>query len=408
MENLNNADSAAAGGCIMIVDDDPVVAGMLGASLAAAGYHVVELNSGEEALARLNGGAGANDEPPPDIVFLDIEMGMGIDGYETCRRLRTAAATRHLPVIFLSSHDEPDERLCAYDAGGSDFMAKPFIPAEVLRKARLAVRQQRRQQAMEAENRSFSDQVSSALTGYSDSEITLRFNRGALGCRSLHALTLLIIESMGAFDIHCHVQLRSPGATLTLTPEGPASPLEESVIAISRSIDRVFSFQNRLIVNYDSVSLLVTNMPVADEVLCGRIRDQAAVIAEVAELAVGNINLRSDAILRAEELRKLAEASRQAVEDLRASYRDQQLLTRLEFETMTNTIEGMYVHLGLSNNQEFTISDTVRSSVDRVLTLFDASTELDRSFAGIVEGLTRACQYKISLDEESQLTVELF
>ncbi|MBV5335776.1 response regulator, partial [bacterium] len=89
MENLNNADSAAAGGCIMIVDDDPVVAGMLGASLAAAGYHVVELNSGEEALARLNGGAGANDEPPPDIVFLDIEMGMGIDGYETCRRLRT-------------------------------------------------------------------------------------------------------------------------------------------------------------------------------------------------------------------------------------------------------------------------------------------------------------------------------
>ncbi|MBV5335774.1 hypothetical protein JZU48_01840 [bacterium] len=107
-------------------------------------------------------------------------------------------------------------------------------------------------------------------------------------------------------------------------------------------------------------------------------------------------------------MRKLAEASRQAVEDLRASYRDQQLLTRLEFETMTNTIEGMYVHLGLSNNQEFTISDTVRSSVDRVLTLFDASTELDRSFAGIVEGLTRACQYKISLDEESQLTVELF
>jgi len=399
-----NSDRDSAGR-VLIVDDDPIVAGMLGISLASAGYEIIEVNSGEEALTHL---AQANSNALPETIFLDIEMGMGIDGYETCRRIRSAALTRNLPVIFLSGHDEPDDRMQAYDAGGSDFLAKPFIPDEVLRKARLAIHHIRRQQAMEVENRESSEIVETALTGLSDSEITLRFNRGALGCRTIHALGTLVIESMSAFGSNCHVQLRTTNATLTLTQQGPASPLEESVISISRGIDRIFSFKNRLIINYDNISLLITNMPTADQGLSARIRDQAAVIAEVAELAIGNINLRIDAVMRAGELHQLAEASRKAVGNLRTSYREQQMSTRLEFENMMNTIEAMYVNLGLSNNQEFTISDIVRSSVDRVLTLYEGSSELDRDFAGIVDGLTKACEYKVVQEDEPQQSVELF
>lgn len=392
-------------GRILIVDDDPMVAGMLGVALASAGHEVSEAYSGEEALARL---ADASGGPLPDIVILDIEMGSGIDGYETCRRLRAEALTSELPVIFLSGHDELDDRLRAYDAGGSDFMAKPFVPVEMLRKARLAIAHKRREEATRAENRSSSDTAMTALTSLGDSEVTLKFSRGALGCRSLRALATLTIDSMASFGLNTQVQLRVPVETLTLTPQGPASPLEESVIDRSKDMGRMFSFGNRLIVNYDSVSLLVTNMPVADELLCGRIRDQAATIAEAAELAVDNINLRAEAVRRADELRSLADVSRMAVEELRVSYRDLQVATRLELETMTHTIEGLYVHLGLSNRQEFTISDTVRGAVDRVLILFEDSSKLDSNFAGIVEGLTRAGEYTIVQEDEAMPTVELW
>jgi len=392
-------------GRILIVDDDPVVAGMLGVSLVAAGHEIVEAYSGEEALAAL---AGSSSERLPDMVFLDIEMGMGMDGYETCSRLRAAAATRDLPVIFLSGHDELDDRLRAYDAGGSDFMAKPFVADEVLRKARLAIAHKRRQEATVAEIRSSSDSATSALTSLGDSEVTLKFSRGALGCRTLRAMAALTIDSMASFGLNCHVQLRTPTATLTLTPQGPASPLEESVIERSKSMGRIFSFGNRLIVNYDCVSLLVTNMPVTDEALCGRIRDQAATIAEAAELAVGNIDLRTEAVMRADELRKLSDVSRKAVEELRGSYREQQVATRLELEAMAHTIESLYVHLGLTNNQEFTISDTVRGAVDRVLTLFESSSTLDEHFASIVEGLTRAGEYTVTQEDEAPLKVELW
>ncbi len=131
-------------------------------------------------------------------------------------------------------------------------------------------------------------------------------------------------------------------------------------------------------------------------------------IAEAAELAVDNINLRAEAVRRADELRSLADVSRMAVEELRVSYRDLQVATRLELETMTHTIEGLYVHLGLTNSQEFTISDTVRGAVDRVLTLFEDSSKLDSNFAGIVEGLTRAGEYTGAQEDEAMPTVELW
>ena len=402
------AQDASATGRILVVDDDPVVTGMLGMSLADAGHTVSESNSGEDALAELARLADSDHAALPDVVLLDIEMGHGIDGYEICRRLRSSAATRDLPVIFLSSHDGLDDRLRAYDAGGSDFMAKPFDTAEVLRKAGLAIRHTRRQLLADADSRSSSDTAMTAVTSLGESGVTLKFSRGALGCSTLRALATLALQSLGAFGINCHVQLRTPGETLTLTPEGPASPLEESVIEKLKDMERIFGFGSRLIINYDSVSLLLTNMPVADEALCGRIRDEASVIAETAELAVANINLRTDAVTRANELRELASASSLAIEELRGNYRELQGATRVEFETMASSIESMYVHLGLTNRQEFTISDTVRGAIDRVLTLFENSSELDQNFASIVAGLAKAGDYTVAQESAPVLSVELW
>ena len=394
-------ETSRAQGAVMIVDDDPVVTGLLDAALTGAGYAVVESHSGEAALALL---ATLDRATLPDILFLDIEMGCGIDGYEVCRQLKAGEATRQMPVVFLSSHDSLDDRLRAYDAGGGDFMAKPSLPAELLRKAGLAIAHKRREETLAAEGRSSAELAAAALVSLDDSGITLKFSRGALGAGTLEELAQLTIAAMGAFGIACHVQLRSPGQTLTLTPRGQASPLEASVIEMSQRIDRIFSFGNRLIINYDSVSLLVPNMPVADTDLCGRIRDQAAIMAEIGELAMANIQLRADAQARTGELRQLANVSSKTI----GVYRELQVKTRVEFESMANAIESMYNHLGLTNKQEYTISDTVRGAIARVLELYESSSELDQNFTDIIAGLTRAGEYELAEMEETRANIELF
>ena len=108
---------------ILIVDDDPVVAGMLGVTLVAAGHGITEVHSGEEALALL---FQENGPTLPDLVFLDVELGLGIDGYETCRRLKADPTRQHIPVIFLTAKNETAAEELGFALGAVDYITKPI------------------------------------------------------------------------------------------------------------------------------------------------------------------------------------------------------------------------------------------------------------------------------------------
>jgi CheY-like chemotaxis protein len=82
-----------AGESILIVDDEPANVSLLEQELADAGYKTLSAPSGERALGIAS---------KSDLILLDVMMG-GIDGYETCRRLKAGEATRAIPVIFLTA-----------------------------------------------------------------------------------------------------------------------------------------------------------------------------------------------------------------------------------------------------------------------------------------------------------------
>lgn len=396
------ADAAVAGsvkegkGRLLIVDDEPVVARVLELFLKRQGYTVRTVESGDACLAVM-------EEFAPEVILLDIEMPGGIDGYETCWRVRNRFERADLTIIFLSGHDSLEERLQAYDAGGDDFVAKPFGAEEIQRKIDLAAGARIGRQKLVEEKVSLKEMADMAMHGYSEMGAVLRFTRGALGCRTLHSLAEQIITSMRVTESECHVQLRGSAAagTLTLTPMGLATPLEESVIEHMMSQDRIFQFKSRMILNYGTVSVLVVNMP-ADDALAGRIRDYGAIIAEAAQDAVENISQRSDAVERARELRVLAVEGQAGIEKLQASYRAQQVDTRCELEGMVDKIEAMYYRFGLSDRQEQTVSETVRSTRDEVLGLFGRfESEFDSQLSAILDGLNQASAYQIDMAESS-------
>lgn len=386
-ENVHDTNSPTLSGKIWIVDDDPVVAGMLGITLQSAGHQTTEISSGEALLA-LAGSMGTT--APADILILDIELGTGIDGYETCRRLQSNPLTEGIPVIFLSGHDSLDDRLRAYDAGGNDFMAKPFVPEELLKKVAVALNLKHQRDAIAQQNRYATATAMTAISSLGESGATIKFSRGALSCHTLQALAGLAIETMRELGLDCHVQIRSPAMTLTLSRQGPASQLEESVIEKAHAMGRIFNFRNRLIVNYTNISLLITNMPLEDEALCGRIRDHASMIAESADQAVDNINLRLAAHARTEDIRKLATSSRNTLEQLRKSYVEQQVNTRFELEHMQQGIENLCASLDITEQQEQQITQTLHASVEKVLALFALGAEFDRQFAQLVSELDKA------------------
>ena len=99
---------------MLLVEDDPAVREGIGLGLRHQGYEVFVVATGEEALENIA-------PPGPDVVILDVML-PGIDGLETCRRLRTRT---NLPVIMLTARGEDADVVAGLDAGADDYVVKP-------------------------------------------------------------------------------------------------------------------------------------------------------------------------------------------------------------------------------------------------------------------------------------------
>src|SRR5512139_4234439 len=116
---------------VLIVDDVKANVDVLVQALREDHKLSVALD-GESALRSV-------EKSPPDIVLLDIVM-PGIDGYEVCRRLREAEATRELPIMFLSSLEDVQDKARGFEIGANDYLTKPFEILEVKARVRSLVR----------------------------------------------------------------------------------------------------------------------------------------------------------------------------------------------------------------------------------------------------------------------------
>jgi two-component system sensor histidine kinase/response regulator len=115
-------------GTLLVVDDTAANLQLLVSVLSAEGYQVLPANSGELALAAVAARA-------PDLILLDMRM-PDLDGFEVCRRLKAQAATRNIPVIFISAFGESVERLEGFNLGAVDFVSKPIQTEELLARVR--------------------------------------------------------------------------------------------------------------------------------------------------------------------------------------------------------------------------------------------------------------------------------
>lgn len=120
---------------ILIVDDMPPNVKVLTAWLGSEHYVVSTAANGFEALAKIEAEA-------PDIVLLDAMM-PGLDGFETCRRIKDDPAMAHIPVIMVTALSEVDDLVRGFDAGADDFLIHPVDGRALIARVRSQLRRKR-------------------------------------------------------------------------------------------------------------------------------------------------------------------------------------------------------------------------------------------------------------------------
>ena len=120
----NGADAKNPLGTVMIVDDTPANLALLSDALEEQGYRVLVATDGYSALEQLRYSA-------PDVILLDGMM-PGMDGFETCRKIKLDEHTRRIPVLFMTALGDMDNLLRGFNEGALDYIVKPFRNEEVL------------------------------------------------------------------------------------------------------------------------------------------------------------------------------------------------------------------------------------------------------------------------------------
>jgi two-component system sensor histidine kinase/response regulator len=134
------SEPAAPHASVLIVDDTIENLRLLSNLLGEHGYEVRAVTNGRQALQ-------AVEHDPPDLILLDITM-PEMDGYEVCRRLRARDGSSDVPVIFITALTDAADKVLAFEAGGVDYVTKPFQFEEVLARVRTHVALSRARSAL--------------------------------------------------------------------------------------------------------------------------------------------------------------------------------------------------------------------------------------------------------------------
>jgi two-component system, OmpR family, response regulator len=125
---------------VLIVEDDAELRAVLGRGLREEGFEVEAVSSGQQALERV-------EHVAPDVLVIDIGL-PDTDGRDLCQALRARGV--RTPVLFLTARDALVDRVAGFDAGGDDYVAKPFALVELVARLQALVRRGGSESALEA------------------------------------------------------------------------------------------------------------------------------------------------------------------------------------------------------------------------------------------------------------------
>jgi len=267
---------------ILSVDDEPINQAIV-KELFSAKFDVALASSGEECLQNIA-------TIKADLILLDVSMA-GMDGYDTCRELKKDASTRHVPIIFVSARGSLEDKIKAYEAGGYDYITKPFNHSELESKIKHTIETAKQSEnAAKQENNSSYNSATISPPTFEEAEIINQFLSACCASVSLSNLGVLLLNTCQELNLDCSLQFRTQSETCNFSTKNEISPLEQSLFEQTKNRDRCFDFNSTTIMTYPHISLLIKNMPVDDS-------DQHGGLKNLLGILMGGIESRIKALI---------------------------------------------------------------------------------------------------------------
>jgi DNA-binding response OmpR family regulator len=354
---------------ILSIDDDAMMRELAKDSLSGH-FQVMTAGSGDACLSMLA-------HTQIDLVLLDVEM-PGMDGYETCRRIKENSDWANIPIIFLSGRDAIEDRLKGYEAGGDDYVLKPFVAAELKNKVGNLLRLHHESDQQKEMASYASKTAMTAMTSLGEMGTLIETMKRFNACNTRSALADAVLTGLDLYGLHGAVQIRTIADTLTRTEAGDAPPLVVSVINHMTKMDRISCFKSRMCITYDHVSLLVNNMPADDPERYGRLRDHLAMLVEGA-------NVRVQSIMLGNGLDRVVENLTRTLVKIDEAQRQSRIAVNLGLNTLNENMDRAFLSLGLTDSQEAHLAQLIQTDINKILNAESESIDIQDGLSSLIK-----------------------
>lgn len=172
LENkIMNGENNLAGTKILIVDDVPDNRLILEKALEEMGYNISQAPSGEVAVQ-------IAPRSLPDLILLDVMMDPGMDGFETCKKLKADKTTRDIPVIFITARGSDGDLARGFEVGGVDYITKPFKDEEVRARVKSQTKIERERKALGKKNQLLKERMEERTQEWNNARLEIIFRLG--------------------------------------------------------------------------------------------------------------------------------------------------------------------------------------------------------------------------------------
>ncbi|MCZ4250343.1 response regulator [Pseudoalteromonas shioyasakiensis] len=346
---------------ILAVDDEPFNLEIIEEILEDLDFELKMVNSGPECLEVV-------EEFDPQVILLDVSMPQ-MSGYDVCRKLKENPNTQKIIVMFVSARGTVEERMESYSVGAEDYIVKPFSHNELKLKLQhlnqvLIEKESLEQQVEDATSTAFNAMANSSEMGQIVNYIE---HIGSID--NEHELGKAFLNCLGAFDLQSNVEFRLDNEVLHFSVSGVCSPIVIELFEMLKSKGRLHEFSNRILVNYEMISLLILNMPGQDPDKHGRIRDHICFLVSVTEQQLKAILTKKELLQQQQQLNDAVSKVHSKFTGLIELLNENRINNEAVFKRLQEDLESRIPTMGLDEDQEVFIyqkvDETIQNSVAR-------------------------------------------
>jgi len=372
---------------ILAVDDEPINLDIL-KELLEETYDLSYATTGEECIALAS-------QTTFDLVLLDVGL-PGISGLDACRQLKADPSTQDLPIIFVSALTSTKERLNGFNAGAQDYINKPFNQEELKAKIQLLVDIRSKVLDLNKNVQYATGTAMAAMSSAGELGVVLHFLRESFLCKTLTSLTGKALEALEQYGLSSTIQLRTQKKNLTIGHDKQVPDIEHELFELVASSDcRIHSFGTRSIFNFNPVIILVKNMPMDDEALQGRHRDNIAILAEGIQARLEALLLQIEVDHKKTLLWQVIEQTESALKKVTQHHEKQQQTQSELMDGLSETMEASFQNLvnqniHLSGEEEEQLLEAAKTILEPTTALYESSLGLGDEINAIMLDVRKA------------------